>query len=311
MSIKRVAVTGGAGFIGSNLGKELIGRGYHLIIIDDLSTGKKSNIAPILDRSDVQFVKGSVTDLPLLQKYFRDLDYVFHLAAIPSVSRSIENPLASHNVNATGTLNVLMAARDNRLKKVIYASSSSVYGDTPTLPKQEAMPPYPQSPYAASKLAGEYYCRVFEKVFGLPAVCLRYFNVFGPNQDENSQYAAAIPRFISGALNGNAPVIFGDGEQTRDFTFVKDVVAASILAAESEATGIFNIGTGHRISINELAKILNKLTGKNLVPVHQKPRPGDVRDSLADVARASTFGYHPTYDVEEGLKETIAWFEHQ
>jgi len=307
--MKRAVVTGGAGFIGSNLCKELISRGYDVTILDDLSTGKKSNIESILDKKAAQFVEGSIMDVPLLQKLFHNSDFVFHLAAIPSVSRSIENPLGTHNINVNGTLNVLIAANSSHVKKVIYASSSSVYGDTPTLPKVEVMTPDPQSPYAVSKLAGEYYCRVFSKVYNLPTACLRYFNVFGPYQDEKSQYAAVIPRFISKVLSGNAPIIFGDGEQTRDFTFVKDAVAANVLAAESDASGVFNIGTGYRISINELARVINKLAGANLAPIHEKPRIGDIRDSLADIKKASTFGFRPTHHIEEGIKETIAWFK--
>ena len=200
---------------------------------------------------------------------------------------------------------MLLAAKANGVKKVIYASSSSVYGDTPTLPKKEDMPPNPQSPYAVTKLAGEYYCQVFHRVYGLPTVCLRYFNVYGPRQDPNSQYAAVIPRFIQRVLNNQPPVIFGDGEQTRDFTFVRDVVEANILAAESDATGVFNIGRGERVSINELARLIVVLAGISVEPVHETPRPGDIRHSLADISKARQFGYNPGYDLEEGLRETI------
>jgi len=303
----KVVVTGGAGFIGSHLGEELACRDYHITILDDLSTGKIKNIEPFLRKENVEFIQGSIANLPLLQKLFRGVDYVFHEAAIPSVPRSIENPLISHEVNITGTLNVLLAARDNGIKKVIYASSSSVYGDTPILPKEEDMPPNPQSPYAVTKLAGEYYCQVFQKVYGLPTIYLRYFNVYGPRQDPDSQYAAVIPRFITRASQGEPPIIFGDGEQTRDFTFVKDVVEANILAAKSNGTGTFNIGKGEKTSINQLAELTIKLVGNNVEPIHEEPRPGDIMHSLADISKArEELGYNPRYDLEQALKETIS-----
>jgi UDP-glucose 4-epimerase len=303
----KVVVTGGAGFIGSHLCYELAQRGNQVIILDDLSTGKKANTEELIGNK-VEFVQGSITDLPLLQELFRDVDYIFHLAAIPSIPRSLENPLASHNANITGTLNVLLAARDNKVRKVIYASSSSVYGDTPTLPKTEDMLPNPQSPYAVTKLAGEYYCRVFDQVYNLPTVCLRHFNVYGPRQDPSSQYAAVIPRFISRLIEGKPPIIFGDGEQTRDFTFVKDAVAANILAAESNSTGVFNIGAGKRVTVNELAQLIGSIMGKSIKPIHQEPRPGDIRHSLASISKAATFGYCPKYNLQQGLEETIVGF---
>ena len=322
---RKVVVTGGAGFIGSHLADELLRRGYRVLILDDLSTGRKENIARLLGSSPmsaqsplprgerikvrvkgVEFIQGSVTDLPLLRGLCQGAQYVFHQAAIPSVPRSVENPLASHEANITGTLNVLVAARDNSVRKVIYASSSSVYGDTPTLPKREDMLPGPQSPYAVTKLAGEYYCQVFQEVYGLATVCLRYFNVYGPRQDPASQYAAVIPRFISRISQGEAPVIFGDGEQTRDFTFVADAVEANILAAESDASGIFNIGKGERTSVNQLAELTIRLIGNKVEPIHEEPRPGDIRHSLADISKAKKFGYNPKYDLERGLNETIS-----
>ena len=303
----KVVVTGGAGFIGSHLGEELARRDYHVTILDDLSTGKIKNIEPFLRKESVEFIQGSIANLPLLQKLFRGVEYVFHEAAIPSVPRSIENPLISHEVNITGTLNVLLAARDNGIKKVIYASSSSVYGDTPILPKEEDMPPNPQSPYAVTKLAGEYYCQVFQKVYGLPTIYLRYFNVYGPRQDPDSQYAAVIPRFITRASQGESPIIFGDGEQTRDFIFVKDVVEANILAAKSNGTGTFNIGKGEKTSINQMAELTIKLVGNNVEPIHEEPRPGDIMHSLADISKArEELGYNPRYDLEQALKETIS-----
>ena len=309
--MKKVVVTGGAGFIGSHLAEELARRDYRVIILDDLSTGKVENIEDLLGKENVEFIKGSITDLPLLRELFRGVDYVFHQAALPSVPRSIENPQATHEVNVSGTLNVLLAARENSIKKVLYTSSSSVYGDIPTLPKKEDMVPHPLSPYAVTELAGEYYCQVFHQVYGLPTVCLRYFNVYGPRQDPNSQYAAVIPSFIKRALEGNPPIIFGDGEQTRDFTFVKDAVEASILAVESDARGLFNIAQGERITINELARLVISIVGENMEPVHQELRPGDIRHSLADISLARAFGYEPRCSLKEGLRETIRSFQHE
>lgn len=306
--MEKVIVTGGAGFIGSHLAKELAGRDYQTIILDDLSTGKIDNIKELLKNDSVEFIRGSVTDLSLLKELFKDAYNVFHLAAITSVPRSIENPQAFHEINMSGTLNVLLAARENSVKKVIYSSSSSVYGDTPTLPKKEDMIPHPLSPYAATKLGGEYYCQVFHKVYQLPTVCLRYFNVYGPRQDPNSQYAAVIPGFIKRALAGNSPIIFGDGEQTRDFTFVKDAVEANILVAQSDSCGLFNISRGESMTINRLAELIIELVGNKVEPIHQKPRAGDIRHSLADISKAKAFGYKPRYDLKVGLAETMRWF---
>lgn len=305
MSKKTAVITGGAGFIGSHLAEELANRNYQIIVLDDLSTGKMANIESVLAKSDVKFVPGSVTDLALLNKLFQNTDYIFHLAAITSVSRSVEAPLASHGVNITGTLNVLMAAKASKVKKLVYASSAAVYGDTATLPQSEDVLPAPQSPYAVAKLCGEHYCRVFQEVYGLNTACLRYFNVYGPGQDPNSQYAAVIPRFISRVLEGKPPIIFGDGEQTRDFTFVKDAVQATIMAAESDATGVFNVGTGHRASINELARLIATIMGSAVAAVHEKPRPGDIKHSQANISKAREIGYRPRYSLEEGLRETI------
>lgn len=308
--MKRAVITGGAGFIGSHIAEKLANQGYGITILDDISTGKMANIEALLERANVEFVEGSITDITLLQRIFNGVYYVFHQAAIPSVPRSIENPQVFHDINVTGTLNVLLAARDNSVKKVVYASSSSVYGDTPILPKVEDMIPGPQSPYAATKLAGEYYCQVFHEVYGLPTISLRYFNVYGPRQDPNSQYAAVIPRFIESVLKQHPPVIFGDGEQTRDFTFVGDVVEANILAAESNINGIVNIGSGASISINQLAQLVTKLVqGNSIKPSHVESRPGDVRHSLADITRARAFGYEPSYNLNEGLKETVRGFQ--
>jgi UDP-glucose 4-epimerase len=305
MRNKTAIVTGGAGFIGSHLSEELANRGYRVVIIDDLSIGKKQNIEKLIKQANVEFHQGSVTHLTRLQQLFKGADYVYHQAAIPSVTRSVENPLASHDTNITGTLNVLMAAKDNGVKKVIYASSSSVYGDTPTLPKNEKMPLNPQSPYAVTKLTSEYYCQVFQQIYGLATVSLRYFNVYGPRQDPNSEYAAVIPRFIKRVSQGQSPIIFGDGEQTRDFTFVSDVVEANILFAENSINGIFNIGSGNNITINKLATTVVKMMGKDFDPVHQAPRPGDIKHSLADISKARGFGYNPRHSLEQGLKQTI------
>jgi UDP-glucose 4-epimerase len=302
----KVVVTGGAGFIGSHLADELAGRGYRVIILDDLSTGSMRNIEAIPKDRKVEFHRGTITDLPALRRLFEGARFVFHLAALPSVPRSVHDPLTVHEVNATGTLKVLLAARDGGVSKVIYSSSSSVYGDTPTLPKREDMTPHPQSPYAVTKAAGEHYCQVFEQVYRLPTVCLRYFNVYGPRQDPDSEYAAVVPSFIKRTGAGEPPIIYGDGEQTRDFTYVKDAAAANVLAAESEASGVYNIGSGAKVSISELARLIIRLSGRDLSPVYQGERPGDVRHSLADISRSRTFGYHPKFNIKDGLKAVYA-----
>ncbi len=308
----RYIVTGGSGFIGSNLVDALV-RDHDVVIIDDLSTGRRENIEHLLGHGRVTLVERSVTDVDLLREVFAGADGVFHQAAIPSVPRSVENPLATNEANVTGTLSVLVAARDCGVPKVVAASSSSVYGDTPVLPKHEAMPPDPLSPYAVSKLADEYYGRVFSDLYGVQTVFLRYFNVFGPRQDPDSEYAAVIPKFITRLLAGEPPVIYGDGRQTRDFTFVKDAVQANIRAMQSDAQGVFNIACGRRISLNELAAVLMEIVGLHLHPIYEEPRPGDVRDSLADISRArEAFGYDPRYSLRDGLRETVAWFrEHR
>ncbi len=302
----RIVITGGAGFIGSNLAEVLSkDNANEVIVLDDLSTGKLANT----NEMAIKFVNGSITDLELLQTIFKDVDYVLHQAAIPSVPRSVKEPIASNNANITGTLNVLVAARDRNVKKVIYASSSSVYGDTPELPKREDMTPTPLSPYAVTKLTGEHYCNVFNEVYGLKTVALRYFNVYGPKQDPYSDYAAVIPKFVSRVLQDEPPLIYGDGQQTRDFTFVKDVVTANIRAMKSDATGVFNIASGNRITIQELAELMMKLMAKDLGVIFEEPRTGDVLHSLADVSKAKAgFGYEPGYRLETGLEETVKWF---
>ena len=300
----KAIITGGAGFIGSNLAEVLSGDN-EVIIVDDLSTGNEANIRGL----EIELVKGSVTDLDLLRKIFEGADYVFHQAAIPSVPRSIKDPVSTNEANVTGTLNVLIAARDCSVKKVIFASSSSAYGDTPELPKREDMNPNPLSPYAVTKLIGEYYCNVFDEVYDLKTAALRYFNVYGPKQDPHSDYAAVIPKFIKRIQEGKPPIIYGDGTQTRDFTSVDDVVSANILAAESDAKGVYNVATGKRITINELANVIMAIMGRDLDPIHEKQREGDVLHSLGDITKAKKdFGYAPGDKLEENLKETVKWF---
>jgi UDP-glucose 4-epimerase len=311
MKGKQIIVTGGAGFIGSNLVRALV-KNNEVVVIDDLSTGDLKNIIELIHTQEIKFVEGSITDLALLKKNFKDIDYVFHEAAIPSVPRSVKDPIKSHLVNANGTLNVLLAARDNEVEKVVYASSSSAYGETPVLPKREDMAPSPLSPYAVSKLMGEYYCKVFAEVYDLSTVSLRYFNVYGPRQDPLSEYAAVVPRFITRIIKGESPIIYGDGSQTRDFTYVNDVVHANIKAAESKAQDVFNISFGKKISINELARLLMEIMEKNVEIIHDNPRPGDIKDSCADISRAKKyFNYNPTFNLEKGLRETIAWFQNK
>ena len=302
----KVVVTGGAGFIGSNLAEELLKK-HEVTVIDNLSTGRIENLDQIMDK--INFIEGSITDLDLLKEAFSGSDTVFHEAAIPSVQRSVDNPIASNEANVEGTLKVLVAARDCGVRKVVYASSSSAYGNTPTLPKIEDMKPNPRSPYAVSKLAGEYYCRVFSEVYGLKTACLRYFNVYGPRQNPHSEYAAVIPRFVTRILAHEPPVIYGDGGQTRDFTFVKDVVKANILAGESPAEGVFNIACGKRVSLNELAGKIMEITGIKVEMSYEGARPGDVRDSLADISSAGDkLGYKPGFELDSGLRETVEWF---
>jgi len=303
MKNKKAVITGGAGFIGAHLARELA-PDNSVIIIDNLSTGKKGNIADLLGEN-VTFVNGSITDLSLLRRFFTGADFVFHLAAISSVPRSVEDPAACHEVNVTGTLNVLLAARDSGVKKVVFASSCAIYGNRHTPPIKEDMPPHPQSPYAITKLVGEHYCQVFQRVYGLATVCLRYFNVYGPGQDPDSDYAAVVPKFIKRVSEEKPLIISGDGEQTRDFVFVKDVIQANILAAESDTSGIFNIGSGQSITMGGLAKLIIQIMNKDVEITYQAARTGDIRHSLADISKAKLFGYKPQGDLERGLKEII------
>ena len=305
IEVKKVVITGGAGFIGSHIADECVKRGWQVIIIDNLSTGRLENIKHLLQITNMcEFVRGSITDLPLLQKVFTGADYVFHEAAVVSVPGSIADPVLAHETNLTGTLKVLLAARDAGVKKLVFASSSAVYGDTPESYKKEDALPKPQSPYAVNKLAGEYYCQVFNEIYKLPTACLRYFNVYGPRQKPDSEYAAVIPKFIQRVKEGKPPIIFGDGEQTRDFIFIKDVVAANILAAESQATGVFNIGTGESTSLNHLSGIITIIMSReDIQAVYEKERPGDIKDSLADIKKARLMGYIPGYTLASGLGE--------
>ena len=307
--MKRYLVTGGAGFIGSNTVDELVRRGQSVVVLDDLSTGKEDNLAEAGNR--IEFVRGSVTDLETVRRACLGVDYVLHLAARTSVPRSLKDPLETNRVNVDGTLNVLVAARDARVKRVVYAGSSSVYGETPTLPKRESMPPMPISPYGASKLAGEIYGRVFQRIYGLEFVTLRYFNVFGPRQDPNSPYSGVLSVFNAAVINGEQPTIHGDGEQSRDFTFVRNVVEANLLACKaSDAAGlVFNVGTGKRYTLNRTLQLLGKISGMPAYAKYGPPREGDIRDSQADIAQArQILGYNPCVGFEEGLKHTWEWY---
>ena len=303
MKNQRVAITGGAGFIGSNLAQELA-RENIVVIVDDLSTGREENITDLISQENVIFIRGSILDLQLIERAFSGVDFVFHQAAIPSVPRSVANPQASHEANVTGTLNVLMAARGSGIRKVVAASSSSVYGDTPTLPKREDMVPTPQSPYAVTKLAGEYYCNVFQHVYGLPTACLRYFNVFGQNQNPTSQYSAVIPKFIHLVCSGQPPTIYGDGSQSRDFTHVSNVVSANLLACSAEGVSgkVFNIACGERYTLSQLVDAINRIAGTKIEPVFAGARPGDVLHSMADITRAQQeLGFRVLTRFEQGL----------
>jgi UDP-glucose 4-epimerase len=304
---KNVIVTGGMGFIGSHLIERLLDDNK-VTVIDNGVTGRIENIKHMLDHKNLTLIKDSIVNLNLTE-IFQDKDYVFHLAAIPSVPRSIKDPFRSNETNVTGTLNILIAAKDVGIKKVIFSSSSSVYGDTPTLPKREDMPVNPQSPYAVTKATGEMYCRVFEELYKLPTICLRYFNVFGPRQDPNSQYSAVIPKFITAIANDKIPIIYGDGEQSRDFTFVKHVVDANILSCKSDKTGTFNIACSRRITINRLVDYINEILGKNIKAEYADPRPGDIKHSFAEISRARDFGYNPISDFKDELIKTVDYFE--
>ncbi len=303
-------VTGGAGFIGSNIVRQLLKINSNVKIIDNLSTGNINNIKDIF--SDLDFIKGDIRDIHIVNKAMKGIDYVLHQAALPSVPRSIKNPVESNENNITGTLNILLSARDNRIKRVVYASSSSVYGDTPTLPKKEDMTPSPLSPYALTKLTGEHYCKIFSSVYGLQTISLRYFNIFGPGQNPESQYAAVIPKFIESLLRGKSPVVYGNGNQTRDFTFVDNAVSANILACQTETTSgeTVNIATGVQTSLNQLIQILKEITNLNIPAQYDSPREGDILHSLADLSLAKNLlGYKPVIHLKEGLQKSVKWMK--
>ena len=305
----RFLVTGGAGFIGSHLVEHLVGEGHDVVVLDDFSTGKRENLATF---RGVEVVEGSVTDPATCARACRNVDYVLHQAALASVPRSLRDPVATHQANATGTLNVLLAARDAGVRRVIYAASSSAYGNTAELPKHEGMVPRPLSPYAVTKLAGEEYCRAVHASFGVQTVALRYFNIFGPRQDPASQYAAVVPKFIVSAMANESPVIYGDGEQTRDFTYVANAVQANMVAcsAPAEACGeVFNVGCGARISVNELWRQITGILESKARAQYEPARVGDVRDSLASLDRSRrVLGYEPVVSLEEGLRRTVESF---
>jgi nucleoside-diphosphate-sugar epimerase len=302
-------ITGGAGFIGSHITEELVKQNQKVRVLDNFSSGKRDNLSHLLDK--IELVEGDIRDMWTVFDAVDGVDFIVHEAALTSIQRSIDNPLTTNEVNISGTLNVLKAAMDKKVKRVVFASSSSVYGNTPKQPKVETMTPHPISPYAISKLAGEEYCLSFYKLYGLETVCLRYFNVFGPRQEPNSHYSAVIPKFISYFLEGRSPVVYGDGEQSRDFTFVSNVVEATLLAClKPEAAGrILNIATGFSHPLNQFIEILTQLTGNHVKPVYTKDRPGDVRDSKADIALAQKIlSYQPKVDFQKGLKETVEYF---
>ena len=304
-------VTGGAGFIGSHLCEELLRRGHRVRVVDSLVTGKRRNLDSIGgDRSAVEFIQGDLAEPAVAERAVAGMDYVLHQAAIPSVPRSVKDPITSNRANITSVLNVLVAARDAGVKRLVYAGSSSAYGNTPTLPKHERMPTDPLSPYALQKLVGEQYCRLFTRLYGFETVAIRYFNVFGPRQDPGSPYSGVISLFATALLDGRQPVIYGDGEQTRDFTYVANVVDGVLRACEAPnvAGEVMNVATGGRISLNDLLKTMNRILGTSLEAVYQSPRAGDVRDSQADITKAKALlGYAPNVDLEDGLRRTLDW----
>ncbi|MGB9907568.1 MAG: SDR family oxidoreductase [Candidatus Saccharicenans sp.] len=306
---RKYLVTGGAGFIGSHLVEKLVSLGCQVRVLDDFSTGKEENIAHLSDRIEVW--RGDIRDREFCQQAARGMEVILHQAALASVPRSVSEPILAHEINVTGTLNLLLAAAETGVRSFVFASSSAVYGDDQTFPKKEGQEGQALSPYGAQKLASEKYCQVFSRLFNFNAVNLRYFNVFGPRQDPGSQYAAVIPIFITRMLEGKPPVIFGDGSQARDFIYVENVVQANLLAAEAEnfRGEVFNIGTSVRITVKELADILNSLLGLSLSPVYAEPRPGDIHESYADISQAEKrLHFRPEMDFEAGLKLTIDWY---
>ena len=306
----RYLVTGGAGFIGSNMVDELVRRGHQVVVLDDLSAGKEANLAGVRGKIDLHV--GSITDLAKVQAACVGVDYVIHLAARTSVPRSVKDPIETNKVNIDGTLNVLVAARDAQVRRFVYAASSSAYGETPTLPKVESMPSEPISPYGVTKYVGELYAQVFGRVYGLGNASVRYFNVFGPRQDPTSQYSGVLSRFMLAVLEGQQPVVYGDGEQSRDFTYIEIVVDETLRACEAKgASGlVFNGGTGARITLNEVLKLLEKISGQKIQAKYDPPRTGDILHSQADVSLArKVLGYEPGVQFEEGLRRTWDWYK--
>lgn len=307
--MERFLITGGAGFIGSNISRKLVSQGCFVRIIDNLLTGKKANLADIADK--VEFIQADMGDFETAKAAMKDVDAVIHQGALPSVPKSIDNPAATHQHCVNATLNLLLAARDKKIKRFVYAASSSAYGDTPTLPKIETMKENPLSPYAVAKLVGEHYCSVFYKVFGVETISLRYFNVFGPYQDPTSQYAAAIPAFVTSILKDKPPVIYGDGEQTRDFTYIDNVVEANLLAARAKKTEgqVVNIACAESVTINQIIAMINQIVGKNVKPAYVPQRAGDVKHSLADISAAyRVIGYKPVVKFKDGLAKAVKWY---
>ena len=301
-------VTGGAGFIGSHLAEELVRRGQRVRVVDSLITGKRQNLAHI---PGVEFLEGDLADLAVAKRAVEGIDFVLHQAAIPSVPRSVQDPITSNTANIDASLNVLVASRDARVTRGVYAGSSSTYGDAPTLPKVETMPTAPLSPYALQKLVAEQYCQMFTRLYGLETVTIRYFNVFGPRQDPSSPYSGVISLFISALCEGRRPTIYGDGGHTRDFTYVANVVDGVLRACEAKgASGeVINVATGGRISLNQLFQTIRDLVGARVDPIYVDPRPGDVRDSQADIEKARRLlGYEPAVSFDEGLKKTVEWY---
>src|SRR5277367_6653935 len=306
----RYLVTGGAGFIGSNIVDELVRRGQQVVVLDDLSAGKEANLAGVRDKIDLHI--GTITDMAAVQSACKGVQYVIHLAARTSVPRSVLNPVETNHVNIDGTLNVLVAARDAQVRRFVFAASSAAYGETPTLPKVESMAAQPISPYGLTKYVGEMYAQVFGRVYGLENVSIRFFNVFGPRQDPTSQYSGVLSRFMLAAIEGQPPVVYGDGEQSRDFTYVENIVDETLRACEAPgASGlVFNGGTGARVTLNEVLKMLSRITGKPIRAQYDAARNGDIRDSQADVSLArSVLGYQPRVLFEEGLKRTWEWYK--
>lgn len=309
MKNKNIIITGGAGFIGTNIARTLADDN-NVTVIDDLSTGKIENIQDLINENKIKFIKGSITDLDLLKKSFKNVDYVFHQAALASVPQSFEDPVKTNNINLNGTVNVLIASRDNNVEKVVWASSCAVYGDNTDLPLKETSSTNPLSPYAATKLAGELYANIFSNVYNLPIVSLRYFNVYGPWQNPHGDYAAVIPLFISKILDDQPLIVYGDGKQTRDFIFVEDVVRANIFFAEKAEKGVFNIGCGVKTSINEIAKMILKISNKNDTEIiYKEKREGDIKDSFSDISKMKKTGFKPEYSLEAGIRKTYNWFK--